>query len=239
VKNTLLFAPFSLLLLTMFAGSAQQTKRSPIVAAAPSGPPQLIQQSANGVSAGLTLDVTLGASPAPGNSLIAIVSCKGGTSITGITGGGVTWAQAAHIATNRTSDIWFGHGSSGSGTTVTVTVNSSTTSRILANVSEWSGLKNAGAESTNTSSGTAQNTTTNSVTPASVNSVVVAGDSPASVVTYVSGPTNSFTRLTPTSSTVVLESAYQIETSTGTYSTGHGWSGSGLFSAAIAAFGAP
>ena len=157
----------------------------------------------------------------------------------------MTWTQGAVMAPGSggvTVDIWYGHNSSGSGTAITITFSGSIGLNPTANVSEWSGLLNQGPTSTNTNSNTSGSSTmtTNSVTPTNPASLVIAVMGGSGSPTYSSGPTNGFTRMTaPSGSAVVLEGAYQIETSSASYSTGMSWTSSPPWAAAIAAFDSP
>lgn len=204
---------------------------------APSGP-TLIQQKTNAAASGATLVVTLDAAPTAGNSLIACIGHSASRTVTGISGGGVTWTQGPHDETNRGVDIWYGHNSSGSGTAITISLSSGIVSAPSANISEWSGLNNAAPNSTNTNTGASDTVlTSNSVSPPAPIGLVIATFATVSGV-YDSGPTNSFTRLTQASATTALDSAYQIEASTGTYSTGFAYTIATAWGAAIASFAA-
>lgn len=196
--------------------------------------PALIQQAVG------TNSVTISA-PASGNSLIAQIAGGAADSITSITGGGVTWSKALRKAGSSTSaEIWYGHGSSGSGTTITLNRSGRSPGPMCANVSEWSGLNNAAPEATNNNSDVANAiVTTNSVTPSSTNALVV-GNAVWTLNDYSTGPTNSFTRMTQTNITgAFIEEGYQIESSAIAYSTGWTLTAGIAWAATIAAFGAP
>lgn len=206
-------------------------------------------QEAQGISGGTSANVTI-TTPSAGNSLIAIVNINdsgGSPNITGISGGGVTWSASDSILyhslfSDTKLQIWYGHNSSGSGTTVTVSVTGSVGHLTQVIVSEWSGLGNAAPESTNHNSGNSTTPTTNSATPSSAVSLVIGGFGFAtSSTTYSSGPTNSFTRMTPSTDAFnnwTVEGAYQIESSSSSYSTGLTLTGFGdYWGGVIAAFG--
>lgn len=193
----------------------------------------LVQQVVGNNGSGTTLVITI-ATPGAGNSLIALISAV--RPVTGITGGGVTWVQGPIFSQTQ---IWYGHNSSGSGTTITITCSTSLGNTKGANISEWSGLTNAAPQATNTNSNASGSTvTTNSVTPSTSNSLVIAAMSSTTANGYSSGPTNSFTRMTPNSTNRLVEGAYQVESSIAAYSTGISLTSNQSWEAAIAAFGA-
>lgn len=179
--------------------------------------PVLVQQK--GATA---TSVTLDASPTSGNSLILIATGKANNTPSAVSGGGVTWTAAVTNTTNRTVSIWYGHSSTGASATVTVTYPSGIGNNPLIHVTEWSGLANAGPQSTNTNNGAAVSTfTTNSVTPTDAVGVSLAGICwQSSINPYSTGPTNSYTRLTQVSGSATLEEAYLITASTASTSTG-------------------
>src|ERR1700759_270954 len=112
--------------------------------------PSLVQQAVNTAASGTSLAVTISA-PGAGHSLIAIICCKTGATVTGVVGGGVTWVQGPSVNTNgKRVEIWYGHGSTGSGTTITINSSTSIGNSNAANVSEWLGLSNAAPEATGT-----------------------------------------------------------------------------------------
>jgi hypothetical protein len=109
------------------------------------------------------------ATPGAGNALRLCVTQVTGFTVTAVTGGGVTWTKLAEIDTSDAAshaELWGGDDSSGSGTTVSITL-SSTYGQVNVNVSEWSGLDTAPvqdpAPSTNT--GTSITITASTVTP--------------------------------------------------------------------------
>lgn len=101
-------------------------------------------RSATGFSAASTstsFTVTLGAAPASGNTLVAVVSTRGTTAnrVSGITSTGGTWARAAQsVNTNgSTTEIWYAPTGSGAGTIVTF---ATAAGRCAAVVAEYSGV---------------------------------------------------------------------------------------------------
>lgn len=110
---------------------------------------------------------------------------------------------------------------------------------IVANVSEWSGLSPLTQEDQNSNSGVAGATvTTGSATPVSSGNLMIAcGGWTAN--DYSSGPTNSFTRMTPDGTGAIwLEAAYKIQSSATAKSTGWTLTAGINWAAGIATFGA-
>lgn len=97
--------------------------------------PEFVQQkSAQATS------VTLDAPPAVGNSLILFIAKPGTSGTTGVTGGGVTWTLDTEVASSDTVfQIWHGHNSDGSSSTVLG--NGGSSQRL--HLTEWSGLANS------------------------------------------------------------------------------------------------
>lgn len=206
----------------------------------PAPPPALVQQIATGGSdAGDSVAVNLTAPSVAGNALIVCISHVSTTSINSVTTiGSVPLAQAViKSGTGIVTEIWIATNvASDDGVTVSATA----TGQLQINLSEWSGLNSAGAEATNTNSGVASTAvTTNSVTPVSTHNLVIASGG-WTANNYSSGPTNSFTRMTPIGgATSFQESAYLIQTAATSKSTGWTLSAGINWAAAVAVFGAP
>lgn len=181
--------------------------------------------------------VTLGVNHT-GNLLVAQVSLQqsGGDTITTITGGGTTWYQAAQFGTSlgQDTEIWYGVNSTGSAGTITITSLTNSYFNLVAVVSEWSGFGPSPQilSGVYTNTGTTTGSTTGTIiTPGGYDLVM---GTITSVRTINSGPTNSFTALT--SPLVNVADVYQIETSSGSFSTGWGQASAGRWTDAIVSF---
>lgn len=210
--------------------------------ATPAPTPVLVQQATGFVDPGDTFTpITFSAQTIAGTAIIVCLSHPATTTVNAVLDSdAVNFTQVAlRTGSGVTTEIWALP--NGLGGTAGVFIDSSgTVGEIWANLTEWSGLNNAGAEATNTNSGLASSTvTTNSVTPASTRNLVIAvGGWTAN--DYVSGPTNSFTRMTPIGGTGTFqESAYLIQSSATARSTGWTLSAGINWAAAIAVFGGP
>jgi hypothetical protein len=202
-----------------------------------------VQEKALGAASGTPQTVTLDALPLAGNTLVALVACSAARTVTGITGGGVTWAQsAAVIVDGKRAEIWYGHNSDGSSAAVTVSLSSGIAAAPSVNVSEWSGLADAApTDSSTASDNTSTSDTSNggAVTTASANALVIAVMVSAGG-TYSSSVEDGFARMTPVtiaSSSSALEGAYFVATAPGDYSTSVTWTTTVSWVAAVAAFG--
>lgn len=182
------------------------------------GPVQQVTGT-TGASPVISYSITI-AAPTAGHSLIACISTSTSQHpVSSISGGGVTWrsAVAQTIGTGTPqSQIWFGHNSSGAGTTVTITY--ATAAKGSCSITEWSGLTNGVANSTCVNSANADSTpTAGSVVTNSNNSLIVSNSSWAANG-YSSGPNNSFTRGTAFNDGVHFgEMAFRIITVNGAY----------------------
>lgn len=192
---------------------------------------------ANSAATSLPWDLTLTA----GNSTIIIISFTDAVSSSSgaLNSGGAESLTRAYTSTisGNVTEVWYVHNVAGGETSATITLSGS--SRYTINALEFSGLKNAGPEATNTNSALANSTvTTNSVTPSSAHNLIVASGA-WSVNDYSSGPTSSFTRLTAsTNLNVAQEGAYLIQSSASSQSTGWSLTAGINWCAGIAAFGA-
>lgn len=211
-------------------------------AATPSGS-QLVQQktatAADG-SAGVTatFDVPLTA----GNSVIAFVSEIDGVGTDGgpvLVGGGAE-SLDLDISSSTTGAqvyIFHVHDIAGGETAITVFADGLPV-RLSICAIEVSGLANSVAEDTDIASALASATvTTPSVTPTSTNNLVVAVGGWTSN-NYSTGPTNGFTRLTPTGGGAAWqEAAYIIQAAATAKSTGWGLTVGINWASAVCAFG--
>lgn len=164
--------------------------------------------------------------PGAGNALRLMIVRDPATTISSVTGGGVTWTRLSTVTdtvATITCDLYGGDNSSGSGTTVAITI-SNTYSTLEVNVSEWSGLGTAPvtdpAPSTNT--GTSSTLTTAAVTPtAGKNLLLLAcGAILNGTHTVTNTPSGGFTALTRSATANYLAFAYQIVASaSGSYQT--------------------
>jgi autotransporter-associated beta strand protein len=125
--------------------------------------------NSTGADAATSFVVTLGATPANSNTLVAVISTRGTSSdrVTGITGGGVTWSRASQAANANgvTTEIWYGPNVSGGTTAITISQDSLLSAAV---VMEYSGIlaatpldqiANATGASTNAVTGTTPSTT--------------------------------------------------------------------------------
>lgn len=203
--------------------------------------PALVQQAV-GTDSGGDAVTLFPVNTTAGNSVIFIISHL---SIDTMSPGDVTLGPEELIkgpvatVAGVTIEIWYLHNIAG-GTKSVEALNDSFSNRISVSATEWSGLTNAAPEATNTNSGVLGSTvTTGSVTPISVANLVIAGGG-WTANNYSSGPTNSFTRLTPTGGGAAWqEGAYLIQTTATSKSTGWGLTAGINWAAAIAVFGAP
>ncbi len=174
-------------------------------------PIALVQQkvgSAADGSSGIT--VTFDAPLAAGSSVIALLEPDPKLSVDPVLVGGGAGALALVLEQAGTTSlqIWVIHGVTGGETGLTFT--STAAVPVVANVSEWSGLANAGAEATNSTTGVSASPAI-AVTPTSASNLCIAAYS-TPTDDYASGPTGGFTRMTSASITgVFMETAYKIQ----------------------------
>lgn len=181
----------------------------------------LVRQATNTASGVASCVVTITA-PNAGNALIAFIGYTSSASVTSVSGGGVTWVKAASDTgtTNEGCDIWYGLGSSGVGTSVTVTMPGVNTG-IQVNVAEFSGVIASSAldQTNSTAAGISTAPLSNSITPAQNNELVVALLS-AGASNTTAGPTNGFTALTQATNNGFVAPAYIVQTTAGAVTTG-------------------
>jgi hypothetical protein len=206
--------------------------------------PTLVQQKvAASVTNSTTVSVVFTNPVTAGSSVCA---CIGRNSTIGIIsvimdgGGAETMTQAGTVASATLTklSIFYVHAVAGGETGFTVTYGS--TNRTAVNGQEWTGLTNATPEAFNKGTAVADaNPATGSVTPVSANNLLI-GCGNWTLNDYSTGPTNGFTRLTPDGNTAAfLESAYLVQSSATTNSTGWTLSAGINWAAGIAVFGAP
>jgi outer membrane protein assembly factor BamB len=178
---------------------------------------QSASNSANGVS---TLNVTLGAAPAGGNTLVLYSGVAGAATVSTVSGGGVTWLNGTAVAPNSgCTEIWYGLNSSGSGTTITITYTQ--TDNLVARVAEFSGILASGALDVKAGCGStsASPATMPSLTTTNANDLILSVYGTSGGNTY-GASTNSFSdfpTVTATNDTVGF--SYKIVSSTGTYTS--------------------
>lgn len=202
----------------------------------------LINQGSGGLgvtcsaTSGTTITCTLSQAAVPGDTLIAYVSYNNVLTVSSISGGGVTWALtgASNTQANADDEIWHGLNSSGSGTTITITMSGTiTVGTARATVVEFSSVGALDITGT-TNNGVTSAITTATITPtSSLNEVIVASYKGNG---FVSGPTNSFIALNTLNTS--FQPAYILAASTsGSYSTS--WTAStGGWNSLIASFSA-
>lgn len=202
--------------------------------------PTLVQQKTGSIT-DKTITFNFDAPVTASNAVIVCISYLNTTSVTAIDNGGTASLvqQVVASGTGVATAIWSATNVTGGATDVNITLLDTTD--VVVNMSEWSGLSNAGAEAVNNDAAVLSSTVaTGSVTPASTRNLIIAVGA-WTADDYSSGPTNSFTRMTQVGSgaTTFQESAYRIQTSATARSTGWGLSAGVNWAAAIAAFGAP
>jgi len=178
-----------------------------------------------------------------GNVLIlALMVPKAGT-ISSLALTNVTWTLASSVASNGLYELYIYYGivSGTGGTSLTFTVTGASSGQPCSiQMSEWSGLSTStvvdGSPVTNAQAlqtGISETTSTGSLTTGTAGDLVIAfmcADGSAGSGYSASGsPGNSFTSISTTNSggaaIIATQLAYQIESSTGTYSSSQAFSG--------------
>lgn len=200
------------------------------------GGASLVQQATSSASSGTSLDTNLSSAPRTGDMLILTYGGSPVSStISSISGGGVTWIKAVGSHTNRDSEIWYGLNASSSGTNVTTTISTACTSNCLINISEWAGMATSSAlDATSTRNGFLATIPSPTSTTSNANDVVLTTEREVGV-SLASGPTGAFAALA-TASSSNGNSAYDIVTTTVTTSTSWTFATSTQFDTVIAAF---
>ena len=193
-----------------------------------------VQEVFRYTTAGGGTSVTI-ATPTAGNTLALWIQNINGATVSSITGGGVTWAlQAAWSnAGGARTELWLGPNSSGSGTTISVSV-SNFYARYDINITEWSGMP-----ATITADG-GSNTTTNNpnnlspaITPTAGKPVLLLASDATFNQGISAGPSGGFTALNTVGGSSYGNFAYQIVGSaSGSYQCG--WTSTGSYGTAAA-----
>lgn len=174
----------------------------------------LVQQANNSQGSGASLAVTI-AAPAAGSALV-VMCAQNSFAVSSISGGGVTWTLLNKSAFNfYSTEIWYGENSSGSGTTVTITLAGST--RCAATVTEWSGVKTSSAADASVpdTSGTSTSASPGAIDP-SANPALYLAVASTQNSTFTSTVGGGFTQLTdptPGGGALSVEGAYLIDNS--------------------------
>ena len=217
-------------------------------AAPPLGVPIRVQAASGNTGGGgaASVSVTLGTTPANGNTLVAVIATRGTSSsrVSAISGGGVTWARASQAANTNgtTTEIWYGANVTNGGTAINITQASLLSAAI---VLEYAGLLAPAAfdvAANNTGNGTAATTGTTASTAQAVELYVGGIGLPNSG--YALGqPNNSYTALATAKSThataannSMVCALEKIVTASGSTSSGGTVSSSSQWSGAIATF---
>jgi hypothetical protein len=133
-----------------------------------SGVPNVVQENQAAFS-GTSASVTLPNAVSAGDAVVALIGTSAsagsgsGSEVTGVSGGGVTWASDTGFkqASNGTADIWVGFGSSGGSSTVTATLPSAVAGQMV--VAEVSGI--ASTDGTGGTSGSSTSPTASLISP--------------------------------------------------------------------------
>ena len=209
-------------------------------------------QSATGAvgsSAATSFTVTV-ATPANGNTLIAVISTRGTSSgrVSSITQTGATWSRASQSTgtAGTTTEIWYAPGVSGAGTTVTINLASSLFASAV--VAEYSGVLTVGPldQAANSTGNSAAAVTGTTPTTIQAGELWIGGIGLVNSGYTLTSPLNSFASIGPATSGSTTASSnarvYALEkivTSTGAASSGGTVSTSSQWSGAIATFYAP
>jgi len=181
---------------------------------------EVFSYSASGGSADKTVTI---ATPGAGNTLVLLTNSTNGATVSSVSGGGVTWEYVV-TSTNAAGDkveLWIGPNSSGSGTTITVTV-SNTYARFDLSVTEWSGMPTTSVEDGGSEADTTSpDITTPSITPTAGQAVLLLAFANVYTTTVSAGPTGGFTAIPTTGGSGFGDFAYQIvESASGSYQAG-------------------
>jgi hypothetical protein len=196
------------------------TASSSIPVTPPSGPITLVQQKTTTYASASSVVVNLSAAPHVGNALV-LFSANNSVGISGVSGGGVTWARAGAGASHSALDVWYGLNSSGSGAAVTVSYADATGSGGI-NISEFAGVaaSNGLDVAPATTAGVSTSPTTPTAATTNANDLIIAATADLSVGATTAGPTNGFTALSEAVNANKIVPAYRVVTATGSYSAG-------------------
>lgn len=183
----------------------------------------LVQQKFNFKNYSTSHPVVLDATPAAGSTLVLLAEVAG-TTISGVSGGGVTWTKQVSSNVNGDVEIWAGANASGAGGTATVTVTLLASDAASLNLSEWSGMPAAltagGTAAANNGRSLSADTAT--ITPTAGHEVLlVAAANSLTGLTTPGTPANSFIELNTDGGDNSHAFAYRIlaSASGSTYST--------------------
>jgi hypothetical protein len=201
-----------------------------------------VQQASGSATSGSSVPITISA-PTAGNNLYVMIEIRPfTTTVSSISGGGVTWTKAGSVASSGFPDaeIWQGPNSSGSGTSITINT-SGTITAAYAVCAEWNGLDSGGALDS-AASNPASNFNSSS-TPSATPGITTANAADLILIVYgcvtartvSSGPTASFTGFTSPAATL-MNCAYRVVSATGTYNPQWNLSGSSAWSCVSVAF---
>ncbi len=185
---------------------------------------EVTAQAGNGLSFSATI-----ATPQTGDSLIAVIGFASpyGATVDSVDGGGVTWAKApaSTFFSPLDLEVWYGHGSDGSSSTVTINATAILRGRGGVNITEWVGLAQQAPEDGNSNTGE----TVSGDPPVTTGSVNTSGGALVIAATalrgdaYQAGPGFAFTRLSPVNglngANPYLETAFREPDFAGTFST--------------------
>ena len=191
--------------------------------------------STNGSGSGQTSLTFTPATPQIGDILILVAGFSVSTSsISSITGDGVTWVKAKSSNVNTDVEIWYGLNSPGTGGAITATFSGPTTQDSW-KYGEFSNVAISGnpVDVSGASNATSTTITTASITTNVANDLLIAGHFNSSS-TFSSGPTNSFLALQ--NNLNIDGAAYYPPNAIGSYSTSWTYTGSVPYDTVIAAF---
>lgn len=172
----------------------------------------LVQQAQASQGTGTSLPITISA-PAAGNALILICG-QNSAFVSSVSGGGVTWTLLKRSAFNfYAAEIWYGENSSGSGTTVTITLAGST--RCAALVAEFSGIKTTGSADASVveANGNSTSASPGAIDPSANPALYLAGAAcqNSTFTGVVGGGFTQFTDPTPGGGALSVQGAYLID----------------------------
>jgi len=213
------------------------------------GTPIVRVQSATGntgSSAATTISVPLGATPANGNTLVAVIATRGTSAgrVSAISGGGVVWTRVSQAANanGTTTEIWYGPNVSNGGTAISITQASLLSAAV---VMEYGGVL-AAASFDVAANGTGNSSTaTTGITAATAQAyeLCVGGIGLLNSGYSLGNPSNSFAAVATAKSTnstagsnSVVYALEKIITTSGTTSSGGTISTSSQWSSAMATF---
>jgi hypothetical protein len=193
--------------------------------------PTLVQDQTASAMTASSLTITLGATPAQGNTLI-LHFAGSADDPTGVQGAGVTWEQKSRSAQHHNSTVWVGFNVAASAD-ASIVIQSAILQDLVASVSEWAGLSglDIGAVSDGMDIPIA---TPSGFTIASAPELLYAAAADDSVT--IGSPNNGFTELRDGSiGSLSIVQAYDLASTAGAYATTWNQTG-GFWDAHILAF---